>query len=78
MLNLFVTTIKVSSSQWRRNELWTEKGSENIKYKFRFAPKLPTICINRKCSIGVRSSQVVKSKYEGLGEETPALDDFGD
>jgi len=47
MLNLFVASINVSPSRWRRNDL-----AENIKYKFRFTPKLPTICINRKCSMG--------------------------
>jgi len=26
-------------------------GAENIKYKFRFAPKFPSICINQECSI---------------------------
>jgi len=30
------------------------RGAENIKYKFRFAPKLPGICINQKCSMGAR------------------------
>jgi len=26
---------------------------ENLKYKFHFAPKLPSNCINQKCSMGV-------------------------
>jgi len=33
------------NSQWRENIFWTG-GAENIKYKFYFASKFPSICIN--------------------------------
>jgi len=42
MLGLFEAYINVSSTQWRRNDLWTERREEQklLKYKVRFAPKL--------------------------------------
>jgi len=36
------------------------EGVENIKYKFCFALKLPIICINRKCAMGVGSLHILK------------------
>jgi len=32
--------------------------AEKMKYKFRFVPKLPSICINQKCSMGVGSLHI--------------------
>jgi len=58
--------------------------AENIKYKFRFAPKLPSICINQICSIEVDSyisySHLLQRKPEekGSGEGAPELGDFWD
>jgi len=37
-------------------------GAENLKYKFRFAPKLPIICIYQKCSMGVGLLHILKSR----------------
>jgi len=34
------------------------RRAENIKYKFRFAPKFPSFGINQKCSIGVGSLHI--------------------
>jgi len=45
--------------QWYRDDLWTGNGAENIKHKFRFAPKLSSIYINQKCSM--RVSKVFKN-----------------
>jgi len=41
-----VGSINISPTQWCGNDFWTG-GAENIKYKFRFAPKLPSIGINQ-------------------------------
>jgi len=39
---------KYQPPQWSRNVFWTGREAEDTKYKFRFAPKLPSICINQK------------------------------
>jgi len=68
------------------------RGAENIKYKFRYALKLPSICIIQKCSMEVgsctffnhwvstgvwrRSTQPLEARGSGGG--APALCDFGD
>jgi len=38
-----------------------EGGAKNLKYKFRFTPKLLIICINQKCSMGVGLLHILKS-----------------
>jgi len=38
-----------------------ERGVENLKYKFRFAPKLLIICINQKFTMGVGLLYILKS-----------------
>jgi len=54
-----------------------EGGAENLKYKFRFAPKLLNICINQKCSMGYRiiAHQIAESKW-GLGRSPQYLTFF--
>jgi len=69
MLNLFVASINISSFNGAETFFCTgrEAEPENIKYKFHFAPKVPSICINQKCSMGVESfahSLVIESKRE--------------
>jgi len=49
------------------------RGADNMKYKFRFAPKLLSICINQKCLMGTRlcTSPVIVSK-RGYGSAPSA------
>jgi len=52
---------KYELPQRRGNGFWTGRGvePENIKHKFRFSPKLPSICINQKCSKGIGSLHIL-------------------
>jgi len=43
------------ASQWHGTVFWTEGGA---KYIIHFDPKLPSMCINQKCSIGVGSLHI--------------------
>jgi len=58
----FVCSVdKYQLLQWRGDGFWTGKEAkpENIKYKFYFAPKLPNICINQKCSMEIESLHIL-------------------
>jgi len=37
------------------------RQGEGVKYKFRFTPKFPSICINQRCSMGVGSLHIFYS-----------------
>jgi len=61
MLNLFAAFINISLLSGTE----TIFGREGIKkykiIKFRFAPKLSSLCINQKCSIGVGPLHILYS-----------------
>jgi len=42
-----------------RERFSDREGTEKIKYKFRFAPKFPSICINQKCLVRVESVRIL-------------------
>jgi len=53
---VFVCSIdKYQPPQWGENGFWTGRGQSQKTYQFHFAPKLPSICINQKCSMSVGS-----------------------
>jgi len=60
MLNLFVASINISPLSGVGMILDREGPEpENIKYKLYFAPKLPSICIKQKYSLGVESLHIL-------------------
>jgi len=64
---------------WERFLDREEAEPENIKYKFRLAPKLPRICINQKYSMGVGSLHILLSLNlnGGLGVDPQRLAIWG-
>jgi len=56
----FVCSIdKYQPLQWCENGFWTGRGQSQKTYMFHFALKLPSICINHKCSMGVGSLHIL-------------------
>jgi len=80
MLNLFVASKNISLLSGAKTVFRQEgAGPKNIKYKFHFAPKLLSICINQKYSMGIGSVHnfFIKSKLN-LGVEPTAVGELGD
>jgi len=80
MLNLFAASINISPLSGAET-IFEQEGDQKFKrIKFHFAPKLPSICINQKCSMGVESLHIFYSlNLNGsLGAKPPAFGDFGD
>jgi len=60
MLNLFLASININPLSGVETIFGHgEEEPENIKYKFYFIPKLPSICINQKCSMEVGSLHIL-------------------
>jgi len=78
MVNLFVYVNKYQPHSVARKRFLDRE--EARKYKFRFAPKLPSFCINQKCLMGLGSLHIfyLLNLNGGLKAEPSAFGDFGD
>jgi len=73
MLNLFAASINISPLSDTEAIFGQGGGRKYEIIKFRFVPKLPSICINQKCSMGVGSLHILYSlNLNGIWGRAPS------